>query len=82
MAVKVKRRRGVSRVSAKNQITIPVDALAEAHVRPGDRLLVRADGHGRLVLTAVTDPLEELIGSAPGMAAETDLQALRDEWER
>jgi hypothetical protein len=28
------------------------------------------------------DSLEALIGSAPGLSAATDLQALRDEWER
>jgi bifunctional DNA-binding transcriptional regulator/antitoxin component of YhaV-PrlF toxin-antitoxin module len=82
MTPKVKRRRGVTRVSSKHQITIPVDAMKEAHVLPGDELRVKADGRGRLILTVVDDPLEALIGSAPGLSAETDLQALRDEWER
>lgn len=69
-------------MSRKHQVTIPVDALKQAQVRPGDRLQVSADGRGRLVLTVVDDPLEALIGSAPGLAAATGLQALRDEWER
>lgn len=69
-------------MSGKHQVTIPVDALREAQLGPGDELRVTADGRGRLVLTAVSDPLEELIGSAPGLSADTDLQALRDEWER
>jgi bifunctional DNA-binding transcriptional regulator/antitoxin component of YhaV-PrlF toxin-antitoxin module len=80
MTPKVKRKRGITRVSTKHQITIPVDALKDAHVLPGDELRVTADGRGRLILTAVDDPLEALIGSAPGLSAETDLQALRDEW--
>jgi bifunctional DNA-binding transcriptional regulator/antitoxin component of YhaV-PrlF toxin-antitoxin module len=82
MMPKVKRRRGITRVSSKHQITIPVDALNEAHVAPGDELRVSADGRGRLILTAVSDPLEALIGSAPGLAADVDLEALRDEWDR
>lgn len=77
-----KRRPGYTRVSRKNQITIPVDALAEAQVHPGDQLRVVADGRGRLVLTVVDDPLDALIGSAPGLSAATDLEGLRGEWER
>jgi bifunctional DNA-binding transcriptional regulator/antitoxin component of YhaV-PrlF toxin-antitoxin module len=80
MAPKAERRRGITRVSAKHQITIPVDALRDARIRPGDELRVTADGRGRLILTAVDDPLEALIGSAPGLSAETGLAALRDEW--
>lgn len=68
-------------MSSKHQVTIPVDALKEALLEPGDELRVTADGRGRLILTVVEDPLEVLIGSAPGLAAETNLQALRDEWE-
>jgi hypothetical protein len=43
---------------------------------------VTVDGQGRLLLTAVRDPLEELIGSAPGLSAETNLEAMRNEWDR
>jgi hypothetical protein len=69
---KVKRRAGHTRLSRKNQVTIPVDALTEAHVQPGDEFRVVAEGPGRLVLTLVDDPLEALIGSAPGLSAAAD----------
>lgn len=82
MATEVKRRPGVTRVSRKHQVTLPVDVLRAAGLHPGDELRVTADGRGRLVLTAVQDPLEELIGSAPGLSATTDLKTLRDEWDR
>ncbi|WP_250281042.1 MULTISPECIES: AbrB/MazE/SpoVT family DNA-binding domain-containing protein [unclassified Frankia] len=82
MATEVKRRPGVTRVSRKHQVTLPVDVLRAAGLGPGDELRVTADGRGRLVLTAVRDPLEELIGSAPGLSAVTDLEMLRNEWER
>jgi bifunctional DNA-binding transcriptional regulator/antitoxin component of YhaV-PrlF toxin-antitoxin module len=82
MDAKVKRRRGVTRVSRKHQVTLPVDALRAAHIEPGDQLRVTVDEHNRLVLTPVDDPLETLIGSAPGISAATNLNALRDEWDR
>jgi hypothetical protein len=59
-----------------------VEALRQAHLKPGDEFRVTVDGQGQLLLTAVRDPLEELIGSAPGLSAETDLEAMRDEWDR
>jgi antitoxin component of MazEF toxin-antitoxin module len=63
-------------------VTLPVAALRQAHVQPGDELRVTVDEQGRLVLTPVEDPLEALIGSVPGLSAATDLEALRDEWAR
>lgn len=82
MVAEVKGRRGVTRVSRKNQVTLPVAALRQAHISPGDELRVTVDEQGRLVLTPFEDPLEALIGSASGLSAVTDLEALRDEWGR
>ena len=79
--VKVKRRRGYTRVSNKNQITLPAAALAAAHVAPGDELRVDVDGNGTIRLVRQQDALEALIGSAPGLSADTDLQTLRGEWQ-
>jgi hypothetical protein len=63
-------------------VTLPVAVLAESRVGPGDNLLVEVAGDGRIVLMRERDPIEEIIGSAPGLSAATDLQSLRDEWER
>lgn len=82
MSAEVKPRPRVTRVSRKNQVTLPVAALHEAHVKAGDELRVTVDEHGRLVLTPVEDPLEALIGSMPGVSAAADLETLRDEWAR
>lgn len=79
---RVERRRGVTRVSSKNQVTLPVDSLRAAGLGAGDELAVTVDGRGRLVLTATEDPLDRFIGSAPGLSERVDLQRLRDEWER
>lgn len=80
--VKHRRRRGITRLSGKHQVTIPVDVLREAHLQPGDELRVVADGRGRLLLLAIDDPLDALIGSAPGISKAASLQELRDEWAR
>ena len=82
MSAKVKARGGTTTVSSKHQITLPVAALRAAHLQPGDRLAVTVDGIGRLTLSAVEAPLDALFGAAPGISGSTDLQALRDEWDR
>ena len=82
MVVKVKRTRGMTRLSRKNQVTLPIAALAAAHVSQGDVLRVSAKGDGRILLERSVDPLDEFAGSVPGLAAATQLEKLRDEWGR
>ncbi len=79
--VKPGRRRGYTRVSGKNQVTIPQAVLLAAHVAPGDELRVDVAADGAIRLVREQDPLEALIGSAPGLSAHTDLERLRDEWQ-
>lgn len=81
MAV-VKRRRGGTKVSRKNQITLPVTVLAAARVRPGDALRVEAQGDGRIVLSRDRDPVSDHAGAVPGLSEATDLEGLRSEWIR
>lgn len=92
MNAKVKERRGRtnhSRVSAKHQVTIPVDALRKAGLEAGDRVRfeVEAPGVVRLVrersaeIDAKIAALEMLADSIPGYSAQTDLEAMRDQWE-
>src|SRR5437773_1190675 len=61
-AVKVRargpRRRGTTRISSKNQVTLPVDALKEAALAPGAVLVVKAAGPGRIVLERSDDPID------------------------
>ena len=82
MVRKVKRVRGTTRLSRKNQVTIPVAALAAANVAPGDELRVSSKGDGRILLERSVDPLDAFAGSIPGLAAATQLEKLRDEWGR
>jgi AbrB family looped-hinge helix DNA binding protein len=79
--VKLPRRKGYTRVSRKHQVTIPVDALAIAGLRPGDTLLVEAKTSGEIVLRREEDPLDRHIGSMTGVFEPGSIRGLRDEWE-
>jgi hypothetical protein len=59
-----------------------VSVLAASRIKAGDSVRVESDGDGRIMIVRDHDPLDDLIGSAPGLSAATNLQALRDEWER
>ncbi|HSW43306.1 MAG TPA: AbrB/MazE/SpoVT family DNA-binding domain-containing protein [Patescibacteria group bacterium] len=75
-----KRRRGQTTVSSKNQVTLPVDALARAGLATGDRLDVEVRGPGELVLRRVDDALERFAGALTGVYRRGELDDLRDEW--
>lgn len=63
-------------------MTLPVSALTAAHVSQGDELRVTAKGDGRILLERSVDPLDKFAGSIPGLGAATQLEKLRDEWDR
>ncbi len=74
------RRRGSSRVSSKHQVTIPIDALRDAGLEVGERLVAHADGPGRVVFEREVDPLAEYSGALTGTYEPNELDRLRDEW--
>jgi len=78
--VKKTRRPGRTRLSAKHQATIPVAALRQAGLKPGDELQVEADGPGRIVLTRVAETLAAYAGRLTGLYPKGTLQKLRREW--
>lgn len=77
----IARKRGTTRVTAKNQVTLPVDALRGAGVQPGERLAAHADGPGRIVLERELDPVDRHAGALTGVWPADALDALRDEWD-
>ena len=68
------------RLSAKNQLTVPVGVLEDAGMRPGDAVIVRAAGAGRLEVERVDDLIDEFAGRLDYPA--DALGELRDEWDR
>jgi len=76
-----RRRKGFTRVSSKNQVTLPIDVLVTAGVRPGDSLMVEAKADGEIVLRREEDPLLRYLGVFDGMYPPGYLDDLRDEWE-
>ncbi|MEX2373507.1 MAG: AbrB/MazE/SpoVT family DNA-binding domain-containing protein [Dehalococcoidia bacterium] len=76
-----RRRAGVTRISTKNQVTIPVSVLRASGLRAGDSVTVTVDGAGKLRLEAERDPLEEFAGCLTGVYEPGELDRLRDEWD-
>jgi bifunctional DNA-binding transcriptional regulator/antitoxin component of YhaV-PrlF toxin-antitoxin module len=79
--VKQPPRRGSTRISSKNQVTIPVDALARAGLRAGDRLRAEVQAAGQILLVRDVDPLERYAGALTGVFPSGYLDRLRDEWD-
>lgn len=74
-------RRRVTTISSKHQITIPVAELRAAGLEPGERLVARADGPGRVVLEREHDVLADFAGALTGVYEDLGLDLLRSEWD-
>jgi antitoxin component of MazEF toxin-antitoxin module len=84
--VKKTRRRGYTRLSPKHQVTIPLAAVEQVGLVPGDELRVEIDRAGRIVLTPASAgadrrrAIAETAGSMTGVYEPGELDRLRDEW--
>lgn len=74
------RRRGWTRISAKNQVTLPVDVVREAGLKPGDELRVELVGAGRISLIREDDVIARYAGDMSDVYTPGFLDKLRDEW--
>ena len=75
------RRRGYTRVSAKHQVTLPVETLRGAGLRTGDVLRAEVRGPGEVLLILDADPVTQFAGALTGVFEPSDLDTLRDEWD-
>lgn len=71
----------MSLISRKNQVTLPVDALREAGLEPGDDVRVHVVGPGRLQLVRTEDMVAEFAGVFDASVYPAGyLEELRREW--
>jgi AbrB family looped-hinge helix DNA binding protein len=74
-----------SRISSKNQITIPVEVLREMSLTPGDQVEFHISKENRLVITPVDSEwlktLDEILGSMSEIYEGFDLERERQEWD-
>ena len=71
---------GVTRISAKNQATLPVTVLDRAGLGAGDEVRVEAVGAGRILLTRATAASQRFAGCLTGVYGRGYLLRLRREW--
>jgi hypothetical protein len=73
----------MSRISTKNQVTLPVDELRAAGLAAGDEIQVRAAGRGLLLVETAQSLVERFAGTFDRAVFTDDyLRRLRDEWQR
>jgi AbrB family looped-hinge helix DNA binding protein len=84
--VKLTRRRGFTRISGKRQVTLPLHALEQTGLGPGDELKVEVDPAGRIVLMPADgvgdrrSAIEQTSGALSGVYEKGSLDRLRAEW--
>ena len=64
------------RISSKNQVTLPVDALEDAGLRSGDDVLVEVVGEGELRIRRDEGGFERAFGALTGIYPSGYLEGL------
>jgi AbrB family looped-hinge helix DNA binding protein len=72
----------MAKVSSKNQITLPVEAMRAAGLHAGDEVTVRPVGDGEVLVAARGSRVRRHAGIVDGIYEPGELERLRDEWQR
>jgi len=67
------------RISSKHQVTLPVESLAAAGLRPGDEVAIEAEGEDRIVVHRAAPDLAHALGVFDGLYEPDYLERLRAE---
>jgi bifunctional DNA-binding transcriptional regulator/antitoxin component of YhaV-PrlF toxin-antitoxin module len=67
------------RISSKNQITLPVDTLAQAGLAPGDDVTIEADGPDTIIVRRTHRNVELAFGVFDGLFEAGYVDRLRSE---
>jgi bifunctional DNA-binding transcriptional regulator/antitoxin component of YhaV-PrlF toxin-antitoxin module len=70
------------RISSKNQVTLPVAALAIAGLKPGDDVLIEATDAATIVIRRAPGDIDSAIGIFDGLYEPGYLEKLREDWRR
>ena len=88
MAAKVKvkrvgqtRTRGQTKISSKNQVTLPSEVLNATGLKKGDRLRVLAAGPGQVRLIRLEDLIAEYAKKLAGVFDRERFEELHKEWD-
>jgi bifunctional DNA-binding transcriptional regulator/antitoxin component of YhaV-PrlF toxin-antitoxin module len=71
----------MSRISRKNQVTLPVESLAAAGLRAGDEVTIEAAGQHEIVVRGARRDLDAALGVFDGLYEPGYLDRLRREDE-
>jgi len=67
------------RISSKHQVTLPVESLEAAGLRPGDEVVIEAEGDDRIVVHRAAPDLAAALGVFEGLYEPGYLERLRSE---
>ena len=65
------------RISAKNQVTLPVETLEQAGLRSGDQVVIEAEGPDRIVVRRLPSDPRDALGILDGLYPPGYLDELR-----
>lgn len=69
-------------MTSQNQVSIPVELMRQAGIKPGDHLRAWSDAKGRIVFEPVEDAFSRYAGTLTGAFDRESIEKLRDEWDR